>query len=77
MPGCDVESIKRTPYAYMTEEQRTVIKREYHTDCAHYDSHDWHYHGDFIYDKIITGLSERCRKTYCEIEQIIGQKNAD
>ena len=38
VPGCDVESIKRTPYAYMTEEQRTVIQREYHTDCALYDS---------------------------------------
>ncbi len=73
--GCDLETIRRTPFAYMTKEQMAVIKREYHTDCDHYDSQDWHYHGDFVYDKIITDLAERFRKTYLEIEAIIGQRS--
>lgn len=69
--GCDIETIRRTPLAYLTEEQRAVIKREYHTDCDHYDSQDWHYHGDFIYDKIVSELGARFRKSYGEIEAII------
>ena len=69
--GCDIETIRRTPLAYLTEEQRAVIKREYHTDCDHYDSQDWHYHGDFIYEKIVSELGARFRKSYGEIEAII------
>lgn len=69
--GCDPDTIRRTPLAFMTEEQKQKIKREYHTDCDRFDSNDWHYHGDYIYDKIISGLMERFRKNYAEIESLI------
>ena len=36
-----------------------------------YDSNEWHYHGDFIYDKIIGELMECFSKTYYEIKGII------
>ncbi|MBR2370499.1 MAG: hypothetical protein IKA82_00615 [Clostridia bacterium] len=69
--GCDPDTISRTPFKFLTEEQKQRIKKEYHTDCDHFDSCDWHYHGDFIYDKIICGLMERFHKNYAEIELMI------
>jgi len=70
--GCDVETIRQTPLDFMTQEQKAVIKKDYKTDCDGFDDNDWHYHGDFIYDKIITGLAEKYRKTFVEIKSIIG-----
>lgn len=70
-PPVTVEAIRKTPLRFLTDAQKKKIKWEYHNDCDHYDSQDWHDHGDFIYDKIIFDLAERFNKSFTEIEAII------
>jgi len=70
-PPVTVEAIRKTPLRFLTDAQKAKIKREYHNDCDRYDSQDWHYHGDFIYDKIVSDLAERFNKSFIEIEAII------
>lgn len=69
--ACDAETIRYLPMQYLTVEQRAFIKTYYKNFCDGYDSNDWHYHGDFIYDKIIGEMAKHFSKCYSEIEQII------
>ena len=69
--GCDTDTIRKTPLRYMTDEQAALIRNQYRAECDGYSADDWHYHGDFIYDKIITELAEKFRKTYCGIQKIL------
>lgn len=66
-----VEAISKTPFALLTEAQKQKIKTEYRGDCDYFDSQEWHDNGDFLYDKIISGLASRFHKTFSKIETII------
>ena len=70
-PPVTVEAIRKIPARFLTEAQKKQIRREYRNDCNHYDSQDWHYHADFIYNKIVSDLAERFNKSFTEIEKII------
>ncbi len=39
--GCDVETIRKTPMRYLTEEQKEVIRAEYRALAAGYSAQDW------------------------------------
>ena len=71
--GCDPATIKRTPLAFFTEEQKATVKADYHHHCGRYDSQEWHYHGDFIEDKIVDelmvtyGKSDAAIRALCRI----------
>ena len=60
--SCDVDTIRRTPVRYLTDEQKDVIKKDYRERINRYDSQEWHDHGDFLDDKIIGELLEKYLK---------------
>ena len=45
--GCDVETIRRTPIEYLTEEQREVIRAEYRALAAGYSAQEWNETRDY------------------------------
>ena len=69
--ACDAETICRVQTKHLTAEQKSFIKTYYKNSCNGYDSADWHYHGDFIYNEIISDMASHFGKSFGEIEQII------
>ena len=60
--GCDVDTIRKTPIQYLTEEQKNVIREDYRRRVNAYDSQEWHDNGDFLDDKIRSELLEKYLK---------------
>ena len=73
-PACDADTICKTPFKYLTDAQRNVIKEDYRRMVNRYDSQEWHDHGDFLDDKIMGELISKYFKSTKEIYDIIGRK---
>ncbi|MBQ8689841.1 MAG: hypothetical protein IJ515_05715 [Clostridia bacterium] len=62
--GCDVETIRKTPVRYLTEEQREVIRAEYRRMAASYSSQEWNESRDYdhaamLEDKIREAITKK------------------
>ena len=55
----DIETIRKTPVAYMTEAQKDVIRADYRRMINSYDSQEWHDNGDFLDDKIESEIIQK------------------
>ena len=69
-PGCDADTIKRTPTEFLTEAQKDIIRKDYRYRCDGYSSQEWHIHGDFLEDKIIGEITVAYCKGRADIEGI-------
>ena len=58
-PDTDIETIRKTPVAYMTEAQKNVIREDYRARINSYNSQEWHDNGDFLADKIETEIIKK------------------
>lgn len=74
-PACDADTICKTPFKYLTDAQKNVIKEDYLRMVNSYDSNDWHYHGDFLDDKIMGELISKYFKSVKEIDIITGRRS--
>ena len=72
-PACDADTICKTPFKYLTDAQKNVIKEDYRRMVNRYDSQEWHDHGDFLDDKIMGELISKYFKSTKEIYDIIGR----
>jgi hypothetical protein len=74
-PACDADTICKTPFKYLTEAQKNVIREDYRRMVNSYDSQDWHDHGDFLDDKIMGELISKYFKSGKEIDIITGRRS--
>ena len=74
-PACDADTICKTPFKYLTEAQKNVIREDYRRMVNSYDSQDWHDHGDFLDDKIMGELISKYFKSGKEIDIITGSRS--
>ena len=58
-PACDAKTIRCTHPRYLTEAQKKVIRDDYRSMSARYDSQEWHDNGDFIESRIIGELVDK------------------
>ena len=58
-PACDADTICKTPFKYLTEAQKNVIREDYRRMVNSYDSQEWHDNGDFLDDKIYTEIIQK------------------
>lgn len=70
-PACDTESIKRTPPAFLTEEQKDVIRRDYREKYDGFTEADKRYHADIVDERILRELRQTYAKHAFVIEQIL------
>ena len=71
-PTADVEGIRKTPTAFLTEAQMATVKRDYAQRCDQYDANEWHYHGDFLREKIFGEITTYYCKCSTDIKKICG-----
>ncbi len=70
--ACDVDTIKKTPLAFLTEEQKEMIKRDYRERCDDFgDYHNFH-HREEVDDFVVRELMKTYSKRATEIEKIVG-----
>ena len=69
-PGCDADTIKKTPLAFLTEAQAAAIESEYRRLCGQYTDQEWRYHADLIGFRISTELMEKYCKSNAAIRGI-------
>ena len=74
-PACDADTICKTPFKYLTDAQKNVIREDYRRMVNSYDSQDWHDHGDFLDDKIMGELISKYFKSGKEIDIITGRRS--
>ncbi len=71
-PACDEDTICKTPFRYLTEAQKDIIRGDYRRMVNSYNSQEWHDHGEFLDDKIMVELIRKYFKFGKEIDIITG-----
>ena len=71
-PACDVETVAKTPTAFLTEAQREVIRRDYRARCEEVGEYHLCRNTEAALDLIIGELMKRYKKNGAEIARILG-----
>ncbi len=73
-PGCDVESIKKTPPSFLTEAQKEIIRGDYQARCGEFNDYHRINNPDAVYDFVIDKLMRIYSKSAAVIESIVGKQ---
>ena len=72
--ACDADTICKTPFRYLTEAQKELIKNDYRRMVDCYDAQEWHDNGEFLDDKIMSELAMKYFKSIGALNIIIGRR---